>query len=257
MTAGTNQHNAVDTGSEFRSGRAEAGTAGRVLVVDGDSEVERQLRPVLEAERFEVRYLSGADDVCDVVREWDPAVLLLDPVLPDGDGIDLCRELRTFSDLYVIMLSDRTGEIDLLIGLSVGADDYVVKPFRAREIAARIKAMMRRPRGSAVRRAEAEGVRVFGDCRIDPMARELVLDSQVVDLTPLEFKIIDTLSSNPRVVFTRANLIERVWGPNWFGGDHVVDVHVSNLRRKLAKASTDPDREFVRTVRGHGYRFMA
>lgn len=245
---------------------AEAGDAAgsgrttsivRVLVVDAALDVEEQLRPLLEADRFTTRFLTDGSDALDVVRDWDPAVVVLNPVLPDLDGIELCRSLRTFSDAYVILLSDRDGEVDTIIGLSVGADDYVTKPFKPREVVARVKAMLRRPRASSMQRADETSLRRFGDLTIDPMALEVRCGDRQVALTPLEFKILDTLSSNPRIVFTRANLIERVWGPNWFGGEHVVDVHVSNLRRKLANASEDPYREFVRTVRGHGYRFVS
>jgi DNA-binding response OmpR family regulator len=227
----------------------------RVLVVDTDPSVEGRLRPVLEAERFVTRFLADGAEVLDVVRTWDPVVIVLNPVLPDADGIELCRTLRTISDAYVILLSERDGEVDTIIGLSVGADDYMTKPFREREVVARAKAMLRRPRGAGAPGAEAS-VRRFGDLSIDPMGLEVSVAGRQVALTPLEFKILDTLTSNPRVVFTRANLIERVWGPNWFGGEHVVDVHVSNLRRKLASVSDDPYREFLRTVRGHGYRFV-
>jgi DNA-binding response OmpR family regulator len=172
------------------------------------------------------------------------------------DGIEVCRQLRTFSQAYVLMLTGRTDEVDRIVGLTVGADDYVTKPFSPREISARVEALLRRARPAAGAAPEAPVApastqRRFGALAIDPEAREVTVDDQHVELTRTEFQILDALTENARRVLTRAQLRERVWGGGWFGDDHAVDVHVSNLRRKLAAAGAA---QAVATVRGVGYR---
>jgi len=167
------------------------------------------------------------------------------------DGIEACRQIRAFSDAYILMLTAKAEEVDKIVGLSTGADDYVTKPFSPGELVARVRALLRRPRGSS---DERFAVRRFGDLEIDPLAREVRRDGEPVELTRLEFELLDTLSEQPRVAFTRAQLLERVWGP-WFGDEHVVDVHVANLRRKLGDEARAG--RYVRTVRGVGYRMGA
>jgi DNA-binding response OmpR family regulator len=147
------------------------------------------------------------------------------------------------------MLTGRDDEIDKLVGLSVGADDYIVKPFSGRELVARVRAMLRRPRGGVVERTR----RRIGDLEIDTMARDVRAGGREVDLTRIEFDLLDALSAQPRVVFTRDQLLERVWGPAWFGDAHVVDVHLSKLRQKLGDDPQSP--RYIRTMRGVGYRF--
>jgi DNA-binding response OmpR family regulator len=150
------------------------------------------------------------------------------------------------------MLTAKTDEVDKLIGLSVGADDYMTKPFSPRELVARIRAMLRRPRTGA---QDAESVRRIGELRIDPLAREVFRGDEQIELTRIEFDLLDVLSSNPRMAFSREKLLEKVWGPDWFGDDHVVDVHVSNLRKKIGDDPSSP--HYIRTVRGVGYRMSA
>jgi len=170
-------------------------------------------------------------------------------MLPGVDGIEACRRIRAFSDAYIVMLTAKAEEVDKIVGLSVGADDYVTKPFSPRELVARIRAMLRRPRQAA---DVGEPVRRFGDLTVDPAAREVLLDGRPVELTRLEFDLLDALSGSPRLVLTRSQLLERVWGPSWFGDDHVVDVHIANLRQKLGDDPRSP--RYIRTVRGVGYR---
>ncbi|MGH2659566.1 MAG: winged helix-turn-helix domain-containing protein, partial [Actinomycetota bacterium] len=153
-----------------------------------------------------------------------------------------------FSEAYVVILTFRDDEIDKLVGLSVGADDYMTKPFSPRELVARIRAMLRRPRGSTTGSSE----RRFGDLTIDPGAREVRVGSVKVDLTRIEFDLLDAISEHPRLVFSRSQLLERIWGENWYGDDHVVDVHMSSLRRKIGDDPQAP--RYIRTVRGVGYR---
>jgi DNA-binding response OmpR family regulator len=178
-------------------------------------------------------------------------VIVLDLMLPGIDGVEACRRIRRFSDAYILMLTAKTEEADKIVGLSTGADDYVTKPFSPGELVARVRALLRRPRGEAVPVVE-DGARRFGTLVVDPSAREVVLDGEAIELTKLEFDLLETLSAEPRVAFSRAQLLERVWGPSWFGDDHVVDVHVANLRRKLGDDPAAP--RYVRTVRGVGYR---
>ena len=170
-------------------------------------------------------------------------------MLPGLDGVEVCRQLRTFSDAYVVMLTARHEEIDKLIGLSVGADDYLTKPFSPRELIARIRAMLRRPRAEA---RPAGGLRVFGDLTIDPDAREVTVAGEPVALTRTEFDILDALSAAPRQAYARRSLVTDVWGADWFGDDHLVDVHIAHLRAKLAEDTAHP--RYILTVRGVGYR---
>jgi DNA-binding response OmpR family regulator len=173
---------------------------------------------------------------------------VLDLMLPGLDGVEACRRIRQFSDAYIVMLTARADESDKIVGLSTGADDYVTKPFSPPELVARVRAMLRRPRASA---ATAVPRRV-GKLEIDPAAREVRVAGEPVELTKLEFDLLDVLSAEPGVVFSRVQLLERVWGPGWFGDDHVVDVHLANLRRKLGDDALV--QRYVRTVRGVGYR---
>ena len=178
-------------------------------------------------------------------------MIVLDLMLPGLDGIEACRRIRQFSDAYIVMLTARADESDKLVGLSTGADDYVTKPFSPPELVARVRAMLRRPRAGAVSVAS----RRFGELEIDPAAREVRVAGEPVELTKLEFDLLDVLSAEPRVAFSRGQLLERVWGPGWFGDDHVVDVHLANLRRKLGDDASA--QRYVRTVRGVGYRIGA
>ena len=175
--------------------------------------------------------------------------------MPGMDGLEVCRQLRTFTDAYVIMLTARADEIDTLLGFSVGADDYLAKPFAPRVLVARIRSLLRRPR-TPVHSPEAGGTgappRRFGSLTIDPESREARLDDEPVALTRTEFDLLEALSSRPRAAFTRAQLIERVWGAGWYGDERLVDIHLGHVRRKLADDPADP--RYVRTVRGVGYR---
>jgi DNA-binding response OmpR family regulator len=185
-------------------------------------------------------------------RERRPDVVVLDLGLPGLDGIEVCRQLRTFTDCYIIMLTARADEVDKLIGLGVGADDYVTKPFSPRELVARVRVMMRRPRTDVNPAGQQEPARTFGSLSIDVSAREVSVDGGVVELTRTEFDLLAALSARPRMAFGRRQLIEAVWGTDWIGDEHLVDVHIGHLRRKLADDPAEP--RFIRTVRGVGYR---
>jgi DNA-binding response OmpR family regulator len=224
----------------------------RVLVVEDDPSISRLVASYLEQEGFTVDVAADGETGVDLARARRPDVIVLDLMLPGMDGIEVCRRIRTFSEAYIIMLTARTEEIDRLIGLSVGADDYLGKPFSPRELVARVKAMLRRPRAGDV---SAEPPRRFGALQIDPVAREVRLGGDLVDLTRTEFDVLEALSTRPRMVFARRRLLEQVWGEDWFGDDHVIEVHVANLRRKLDDDPQSP--RFICTVRGVGYRMGA
>lgn len=182
-------------------------------------------------------------------QDLAPDLVVLDLMLPGIDGIEVCRRLRAFSDCYVVMLTARAEEIDTLVGLAVGADDYITKPFSPRELTARIRAMLRRPRSTG---QATEPVRRVGSLEVDPAAHEARINGAVVDLTPLEFGLLGALAAQPRVAFTRRQLIDQVWGAGWIGDEHLVDAHIVRLRRKLGDDPGSP--RFVQTVRGVGYR---
>ena len=227
-------------------------TGRRALVVEDERELAELLGSYLTREGFDVAVSHDGAQAVTVAREVDPDVVVLDLGLPTLDGVEVCRRLRTFSDAYVVMLTARSEEVDTLIGLSVGADDYVTKPFSVRELMARIEAMLRRPRTHSVGGADQATQLVFGSLRIDPEAREAWLQDESVQLTRTEFDILATLAARPRMAFSRRQLIEAVWGGDWVGDEHLVDVHIGHLRRKL-----DDDAavgRFIHTVRGIGYR---
>ncbi|CAN5349361.1 response regulator transcription factor [soil metagenome] len=225
---------------------------GRVLVVEDDPPISRLVVTYLEQEGFTVDAAADGETGVELARSRRPDVIVLDLMLPGMDGIEVCRRIRTFSEAYIIMLTARTEEIDRLIGLSVGADDYLGKPFSPRELVARVKAMLRRPRSTD---PEGQPPRGFGALQVDPVAREVRLGGQLVALTRIEFDLLNTLSAHPRTAFARRRLLEEVWGGDWFRDDHVVEVHVANLRRKLDDDPQSP--RFIRTVRGVGYRMGA
>lgn len=227
----------------------------RALVVDDEAALADVVASYLRRDHFEVTVCHSGAEALTAAREVDPDVVILDLGLPGIDGLEVCRQLRTFSDAYVVMLTARDGEVDTIVGLSVGADDYLTKPFSPRELVARIRAMLRRPRSVAVpvpRGRGEEPPRVFGSLAIDIAGREALLDGEPIALTRTEFDILAALSSRPGVVWSRRQLIDAVWGEPWVGNDHLVDVHVGHVRRKLGD---DPaDSRFLHTVRGVGYR---
>ena len=222
-------------------------TAARVLVVDDEEPLAELVAKYLTRDGFEVTVVLDGPAAVSAARKLAPDVVVLDLGLPGLDGVEVCRQLRTFTDCYVIMLTARAEEVDKLIGLSVGADDYMTKPFSPRELVARVRVLLRRPRQPATTTALQ-----IGPLSIDVAGREVHLADDAVELTRTEFDVLAALATRPKIVFTRRALIDAVWGENWIGDEHLVDVHVAHLRRKLGD---DPDAgQFVRTVRGVGYR---
>jgi DNA-binding response OmpR family regulator len=226
----------------------------RALVVDDEAALAEVIASYLAREGFEVHVAVDGTAALSMAREVDPDLVVLDIGLPGVDGVEVCRQLRLFSDAYVIMLTARDTEIDTVVGLSVGADDYVTKPFSPRELMARMRAMLRRPRH--VRTAGADSTttpaRVFGALSIDIDGREVHLGGVPVTLTRTEFDVLAALSSRPGAVLSRRQLLEAVWGDSWIGNDNIVDVHVGHLRRKLGDNPAEP--RYVNTIRGVGYR---
>jgi DNA-binding response OmpR family regulator len=225
----------------------------RVLVVEDEKNLVALLRKYLEREGFEVHEALDGPAAIEAAGLAEPDVVVLDWMLPGLDGVEVLRELRRSSEAYVIMLTARTEEVDRIVGLSTGADDYLTKPFSPGELVARIRAMLRRPRTATPNDKDEEAPMKFGELTIDLARREVLLGEEQVSLTALQFDLLATLASRPGLVFSRGQLLERVWGDDYFGSDHVVDVHVANLRKKVEDDPSSP--RYVETVRGVGYRF--
>jgi len=213
-----------------------------ILVVDDEPPIVELVRGYLAREGWSVVVAEDGAAALVAARRERPDVVVLDLMLPGLDGIEVCRQLRTFSDALVIMLTAKTEEVDKLVGLAVGADDYLAKPFSPRELVARIKALLRRSRASA---------RPVPGLDLDLSRRIARVDGQPIELTRTEFDILASLWRDPGAVVDRPTLLASVWGPG-YNDDHLVDVHVANLRRKLGDTVERP--RFVETVRGVGYR---
>jgi DNA-binding response OmpR family regulator len=221
--------------------------AFRVLVVEDAPEYAQLVTAVLRAEQYEVMTATTLSDARDRMRSTPPDLVILDLTLPDGDGLDLCQEIRRNSDAFVILLTGRHDEVDKLVGFRLGADDYVTKPFSPRELAARVGALLARTRGSTS--AARSATQHIGNLTIDTETRHVTVDGNVAELTKIEFDLLDALTERPGSVLTRSQLLMAVWGDNYIGDDHVVDVHIANLRRKIDTGKPS----HVRTVRGVGY----
>ena len=231
-----------------------------VLVVEDTEEIRELVVTVLRRAGMDVRAVGSGAECLEEVRRRPPDLVVLDLGLPDTDGTEVCRQLRAETECYVLMLTARAEEVDLLIGLAVGADGYMAKPFSPRELVARIQAMLRRPRtapssAEAVPAAEESAVRRLAELEVDEDSREVRVDGAVVDLTRTEFDLLAALASRPGRVLQRETLLREVWQTDWEGNLRLVEAHMSNLRRKLQAAGlSSPE---IRTVRGVGYRLVA
>ena len=226
--------------------------AQRVLIVDDESKIREILRHSLEQDGYEVAEAADGDTALRVAREIAPDLVVLDVMMPGIDGIEVLRVLRSESDVPVILLTARTEEVDKLVGLSVGADDYVTKPFSPREVAARVKTVLRRGRIGGP--AHSDDRLDFNGLTIDLARRDVDRNGQPVELTALEFDLLTALARAPGHVFTRRQLLEQVWGWDFFGDERVVNVHIRSIRRALGDPSESP--ELIGTVRGVGYKFL-
>jgi DNA-binding response OmpR family regulator len=223
----------------------------RVLVVDDEPHIRAVLRGYLEADGFAVSEAADGETAVRQLHQQAPDLVLLDVMLPGIDGLEVLRQVRTVSDVYVILVTARAEEVDKLVGLGVGADDYVTKPFSPREVAARVKAVLRRGRGS---RDAGGSVLRFEGLTVDPGGREVRVDGSLVALSALEFDVLAALAGSPGRVFSRRQLLERVWGYDFFGDERVVDVHIRSLRARLGDDAANP--RLIATVRGVGYKFV-
>jgi two-component system, OmpR family, response regulator len=241
--------------------------ARTAVVVEDDIDVGDVISTLLDKAGFEVTVARTGADALAVVRDLRPDLVTLDMTLPDMDGVEVCRQIRLVSDCYVIVVSGRTGEVDRLMGLEVGADDYLVKPFSMRELQARVAALFRRPRSAvpdiapasvpvAVAAVAGVGAATMGcaDLSLDRGSREVIVAGAEIDLTRTEFDLLAHLLSNPGVVVPREDLLRAVWATEFVpDSTHVVDVHLANLRRKLRTAAAG--NQWIRTIRGVGFRY--
>ncbi len=224
-------------------------TTTKILVVDDEPSIAQTTRAYLEREGYVVQTASDGPAGLKAARAWQPDLIVLDIMLPGLDGLEILRQLRQESNVYVLMLTARADETDKIVGLTLGADDYLTKPFSPRELAARVKAILRRGRSA---NAKEPALR-FGRLRIDVEARQVRKDDQPVDLTSTEFDILLALARHPGRVLSREQLIEQVWGYDYYGDERVVDVHMGRLRKKIEDNPDEP--ALIITVRGAGYRF--
>jgi DNA-binding response OmpR family regulator len=229
----------------------------RVLVVDDEARIRAVLRAYLEADGFAVtEAATGEQALAGALDATDPPVLvLLDVGLPDVDGLEVLRRVRQRSPVPVILVTARAEEVDKLVGLGVGADDYVTKPFSPREVVARVRAVLRRAETVAGAVGPVEDhVHRFDGLVIDEDRHEVLLDGAPVELSALQFSLLLALASSPGRVYSRAQLLEQVWGYDFYGDERVVDVHVRNLRKALGDDAASP--RLIGTVRGVGYKFL-
>ncbi len=233
----------------------DSGGAGTILFVEDEASISQPFSAALRREGFEPVVARTGAEALDLARRTEPDLVLLDLSLPDTDGRDVCRELRRRSDIPIVMLTARGTETDRVVGLELGADDYIVKPFSGREVVSRIRAVLRRTRRPAAEAGEPlEPVEVDG-LRVDLAARRVWLDGGEIELTRKEFDLLAELVTSAGRVVTREDLMARVWDENWFGSTKTLDVHMGWLRRKLGDDPADP--RFIHTVRGVGFRFRA
>jgi two-component system, OmpR family, alkaline phosphatase synthesis response regulator PhoP len=216
--------------------------------VDDEPPIVDLVSGYLRREGWEVQAADDGHAALEAIRAWDPDAIVLDLMLPGIDGLEVCRRMRAFSGAYVLMLTARSEEIDRIVGLTVGADDYLTKPFSPRELVARMKALLRRPRIGV---PGGPGSTPAG-LEVDEGRRLVRVDGSPVELTALEFSLLAVLAREPGIVVTRGRLLDQVWGEGYVAADHLVDVHIANVRRKLGDDPANP--RFVETVRGVGYR---
>lgn len=223
----------------------------KILIIDDEQSITNLVSAYLRPEGYEVHTASDGPTGLKAARSLKPDLIVLDIMLPGLDGIELLTQLRRESDVYVIMLTAKTEETDKIIGLSVGADDYLTKPFSPRELVARIKAALRRYGKSGA--MPDTRILSFNRLRIDSEARLVWKDDEPVDLTAIEFDLLHTLAEHRGRVLSREQLLERVWGHDFYGEERVVDVHLGHIRKKIEDNPAQPD--YIVTVRGVGYRF--
>ncbi len=221
----------------------------KILVVDDEQTIVNTVQAYLEREGYAVSTAADGLAAVKMARAVRPDLVVLDIMLPGIDGLEVMRRLQQESDVYVLMLTARTQETDKIVGLGMGADDYLTKPFSPRELVARVKAILRRGRGTG----SGESILAFQRLRIDAGARQVWKDGQALELTPIEFELLHALAQHRGRVLTREQLIEHVWGYDYYGDERVTDVHIGRVRKKVEDDPTHPT--LIVTARGAGYRF--
>ncbi|MCA9919516.1 MAG: response regulator transcription factor [Anaerolineales bacterium] len=221
--------------------------SSKILIIDDEPSILNLVTAYLKPEGYEVMTAGNGRTGLNLARTFQPDLIVLDIMLPGMDGLEMLANLRRESDVYVIMLTAKTDETDKIVGLSVGADDYLTKPFSPRELVARIKAALRRLNAGSSQTESA--LLQFAHLKMDPAARRVWADGQEVELTATEFDLLQMLAEHRGIVLSREQLLEKVWGQNFFGEMRVVDVHLGQVRRKLG------EHHGIVTVRGVGYRF--
>ncbi|HEY3364081.1 MAG TPA: response regulator transcription factor [Symbiobacteriaceae bacterium] len=224
-----------------------------ILVVDDESGITTTLRQYLEAEGFQVLAAADGNTATDLVKSHEPDLVVLDIMLPGRDGWAVCREIRARGKTPVIMLTARADEVDKLLGLELGADDYLTKPFSVRELAARIRTVLRRTRDQGTGSQQEDKV-AFGSLVIDFGGYEVFVDGKPVSLTPTEFKLLSTLARRPGRIFSRLQLMEIALGSYYEGYERSIDTHISNIRKKVEPEPSAP--RWILTVHGIGYKFV-
>jgi two-component system, OmpR family, response regulator RegX3 len=222
----------------------------RILVVEDERTISEPLEETLARDGFDAQVVGTLETARDAFARQRPDLILLDVMLPDGDGRDFAKEIRRDSDVPVVMLTARGEEIDRVLGLELGADDYVVKPFSSRELIARIRAILRRGTTSG-REASIQ----IGALRLDPASRTLTRAGETVELAAREFDLLHLLMANAGEVVRRETIMDEVWDPHWFGPTKTLDVHISWLRKKIEDDPSHP--RYITTIRGIGFRFLA
>lgn len=220
-----------------------------ILVVDDEENIRKLVEAYLVAEGYTVHCAADGAQALALFRRYPPDLVILDIMLPGIDGLEVLQQIRRESEAYVLLLTSRSEETDRVIGLTVGADDYVTKPFSPRELVARVKAILKRGRTAV----DEDPPLCFAHIRIDDQRHAVWRDDERIDLTALEFKLLKTLARYAGMVFSREQLLEQVWGYDFYGDDRVVDVHIGHIRQKLEPDPANP--QFVVTVRGVGYKF--
>lgn len=231
-----------------------AEAAPKILLVEDEPAIVEGLTASLQAEGFDPVWVRDGNEA---VRAWHrerPDLVLLDLMLPGRSGTDIARELRRRSNVPIIMVTAKDAEIDRVVGLELGADDYVTKPFSTRELIARIRAVLRRDRPTQSHADHDAALDVAG-VRVDPARHEVHVDGEQVELPPKEFELLEFLVENAGLVLKRAQLIDEIWGPDYVGDTKTLDVHIHRLRTRVERDPNDPQR--IQTVRGFGYKFIA
>ncbi|MFN2363949.1 MAG: response regulator [Halarsenatibacteraceae bacterium] len=224
----------------------------KILAVDDEENIRELLKYNLEKEDYQVVLADRGDQVINILEAENIDLIILDLMLPGIDGLSLCKKIKSderFKKLPIIMLTARTEEIDRVVGLEMGADDYVSKPFSMRELIARVKAVLRRTRDYKNLANESEEIS-SGKLSINLTSHQAIFNEQIIELTPKEYELIKLLLQNPDRVFTRDNLLDKIWGYDYYGDTRTVDVHIRRIRKKISP-------EIIKTVRGVGYKFVA